>query len=132
MVRLRAGAGAIDPTVAVSLLIERLPAAATRPPFEGVEAAMLLAALRSLHAAVQRLRAGQVAGVVPLLVPPLCICYNSANADIRKAAVDCIVAARLSVGEAVITPHLQALSAAQHKLLAIYLERAQCAKQAAS
>lgn len=115
----------MDASVGASLLMERLPAVDGRPPFEGPPARLLLGVLRHLQPCVRRAAPAQLQPALHLLLPPLCTCYNSASADIRKAALECMVAACLVAGEPAVLPHVAALSAAQHKLLNIYLERAQ-------
>lgn len=80
------------PQSCLGLLAPQLPApGATLSEDRGVSAE-LHAAIRSLRRVAGRMQpAGLGAHLQPLLVPGLCAAYNSPLADVRKAAVDCLV-----------------------------------------
>ena len=110
---------------ALSMLAPLLPRADRRPPFEGERAAQSLGVLRLLRFSLPKISNVQISGVLPTIVPPMCVCYTSANAELRRAAVDCIVDLHLKLGAASLAPHTGLLSSAQVKLIDIYVERAQ-------
>ena len=116
--------GALPPVSALSLLVPMLPRTDKRPPFDGERAVQSLAVLRLLKVLLPSLSPPQVSGALPSMVPSMCVCYTSANADLRRAAVDCLVALNLRIGEVALAPHTQLLSTAQLKLIEIYVERA--------
>lgn len=115
----------LDPSASLSLLIERLPSADVRPPYDGPKAGALQATLGQLQRACTRVAAPQLAAVLPMLMPQLCNCYNSASAKVRRATVECLVGAWMAVGAEAVEPYVSELTLAQRKLLEIYVERAQ-------
>ena len=115
------------PQSSLALLAPRLPAAgevamaaAAAQVDHRHQGFALVAAIRSLRRVVARMQpAGLSAHLQPLLMPGLCAAYCFPLADVRKAAVDCLVAVWRVVGDAV-KPHLQPLTSSQMKLLEIY------------
>lgn len=69
-----------------------------------------------------------LAPLAPALVSLCAQAFNHPSADVRKAVVFCLVDMYLVLGEA-LTPHLQALSTAQLKLVTIYITRTLKARQ---
>ena len=82
---------AIDAVDALSAMVPHLPAADARPPFEGEKGRRAAVLLRVLRPATAKVSEGQLSAGLPLLMPSLCTCYNSPNAEIRRASVNCIV-----------------------------------------
>ena len=116
--------GALSPVAALSMLIPLLPRADKRPPFEGERAVLSLGVLRLLRMITPALSNAQMSAVLPPVMEPMCVCYSSANAELRRAAVDCIVSLHLKLGDDVMRPHIDSMSTAQVKLVEVYVERA--------
>ena len=121
--------GNLTSTTALALLLPLLPAVDRRPPFEGDRAILSLGVLRLLKMVLPNVSDSQIYEVLPTAMPPSCICYTSANAELRRAAVDFIVALYLKLGDDEVKPHTETLSLAQVKLIDIYVERARRAQQ---
>jgi hypothetical protein len=120
--------GTVASTTALALLIPLLPAVDRRPPFEGDRAVLSLGVLRLLKIILPSVSNLQISDVLSATMPPSCVCYTSANAELRRAAVDFIVALHLRLGDEVVRPHTTTLSLAQVKLIEIYVERARKAQ----
>ena len=113
------------PAVAgLSMLIPLLPRSDKRPPFEGERAILALGALRLLRLLFPNLTDAEMNAALGTMTPPMCVCYTSANAELRRSAVDCLVALHLRLGEHTMGPHVSMLSSAQMKLIQVYMERA--------
>jgi hypothetical protein len=121
--------GNVSSATALALLVPLLPAVDRRPPFEGDRAILSLGVLRLLKIILQNLTIIQISNVLSSTIPPSCVCYTSANAELRRAAVNFIVAVHLRLGEETVRPHTETLSLAQVKLIDIYVERARRAQQ---
>jgi CLIP-associating protein 1/2 len=72
---------------------------------------------------VARMSGEALRSVAPEILPGLCEAFNSTSADVRKAVVDALVAMYDALGDWLL-PRLDGLTAAQHKLLTIYINRA--------
>jgi len=116
--------GSLASATALDLLVPLLPEVNRRPPFEGDRAILSHGVLRLLKMILPSVTNLQISNVLSTTMPPSCICYTSANAELRRAAVDFIVALHLRLGDEVVGPHTETLSLAQVKLIEIYVERA--------
>jgi CLIP-associating protein 1/2 len=121
--------GSLDSASALDLLVPLLPETNRRPPFEGDRAILSHGVLRLLKMILPSMTNLQISEVLSTIIPPSCVCYTSANAELRRAAVDFIVAVHLRLGDEVVAPHTETLSLAQVKLIEIYVERARRAVQ---
>ena len=81
------------------------------------------APVRCVGGVVARMSAASLRGVAPDILPGLVEAFNSTSADVRKAVVDALVAMYDALGDWLL-PRLAGLTAAQHKLLTIYINRA--------
>jgi len=138
-----AGAASGAPAGAAEAALEALAAGAPAPaalraaqallaqplPAAGPAGARALP-LRCLSLAVQRSAEAALQPQLPALLPPLLAALGCDASEVRKCAVFALVDLYLAVGEA-LRPHLQPLSAAQSKLLDIYIARAVAAAGAA-
>ena len=79
--------------------------------------------MRCVGGVVARMSAASLRGVAPDILPGLVEAFNSTSADVRKAVVDALVAMYDALGDWLL-PRLAGLTAAQHKLLTIYINRA--------
>jgi CLIP-associating protein 1/2 len=121
----------LPPAARLRLLAGHLPLPGARQPFDGLAAGALLAALAQLAPALAAAAdALALEPALPALLPPLAGCFGSANAEVRKRAVECLVAAWRGAGADAARPHLSALSPPQVKLLEIYLKKANAAAPA--
>ena len=105
---------AISPETALRALAPRLTGAGL-----GVSAAPV----RCVGGVVARMAAEALERVAPEILPGLVAAFNSTSADVRKAVVDALVAMHDTLGDALL-PGLSGLTAAQRKLLTIYVNRA--------
>lgn len=121
--------GSLASANALDLLVPLLPEVDRRPPFEGDRAILSLGVLRLLKIILPSVTNLQISDVLSTIMPSSCVCYTSANAELRRAAVDFIVALHLRLGDQVVAPHTEMLSLAQVKLIDIYVERARRAVQ---
>lgn len=116
--------GRLPAVTGISMLIPMLPRSDKRPPFEGERAILALGALRLLRLLFPNLTDAEMNAALGTMTPPMCVCYTSANAELRRSAVDCLVALHLRLGEPTMAPHVSVLSSAQMKLIQVYMERA--------
>lgn len=116
----------LDPVKGLSMIIPHMPEVDQRPPFDGDRAKSVLQIIKMLLSAIQSVTASQLKSVLGELMPSLSYCYSSANAEIRKTSVACIVQAHQIVGEKDMAAHLTVLTMAQQKLVSLYIERAPC------
>lgn len=114
----------LSPAVAVSILLAQMPDSGRRPTIEKRDVAVLIGKLKLMTASLERLSSGQMEGIVEKIVPLLTFYYSSANADLRRAAVNGIVAVSLRVDEKLLDKYFSNLSMAQMKLIQIYVEKA--------
>eukprot|EP00898_Chlorokybus_atmophyticus_P009129 jgi/Chlat1/9217/Chrsp98S08480 len=82
-------------------------------------------AVRMLDRVLARLQRDDLLTQLPTVMPGLIQAFNNASADVRKAVVFCLVDMHARVGGDALMPHLTPLSAAQKKLVTIYIERRQ-------
>ena len=81
------------------------------------------APVRCVGGVVARMSGEALRDVAPEILPGLCEAFNSTSADVRKAVVDALVAMYDALGDWLL-PRLAGLTAAQQKLLTIYINRA--------
>ena len=81
------------------------------------------APVRCVGGVIARMSPSELEKVAPDILPSLCEAFNSTSADVRKAVVDALVAMYDSLGDWLL-PKLTSLTAAQQKLLTIYINRA--------
>ena len=81
------------------------------------------ATVRCLCGVARRIDAEALTRGTPALVPGLVRAFNSQSADVRKAVVDAIVAMYDQLGDWLL-PQFAGLTAAQQKLVTIYINRA--------
>jgi CLIP-associating protein 1/2 len=79
--------------------------------------------VRCLCGVARRIDAEALTRGTPALVPGLVRAFNSQSADVRKAVVDAIVAMYDQLGDWLL-PQFAGLTAAQQKLVTIYINRA--------
>ena len=119
----------IAPEVALRALAPRLalepPAAARLGVAAGtrVPSAFSAAPVRCVGGVVARMPAEALRGAAPDILPGLVEAFNSTSADVRKAVVDALVAMHDTLGDWLLA-RLGGLTAAQQKLLTIYIDRA--------
>ena len=114
--------GRATPAAALSAALRML---AEPLPQEGPASARALP-LRCLSAAIQRSEASALQPLLPVLIPPLLLAFASDASEVRKCTVFALVDIFLAVGDE-LRPHLAGLTAAQAKLLDIYIARASAA-----
>ena len=120
---------AIAPEAALRALAPRLrltnaPVVSSLSEFGTVKKTNVSAApVRCVGGVVARMSAASLRGVAPDILPGLVEAFNSTSADVRKAVVDALVAMYDALGDWLL-PRLDGLTAAQHKLLTIYINRA--------
>ena len=120
---------AIAPEAALRALAPRLrltnaPVVSSLSEFGTVKKTNVSAApVRCVGGVVARMSAASLRGVAPDILPGLVEAFNSTSADVRKAVVDALVAMYDALGDWLL-PRLAGLTAAQHKLLTIYINRA--------
>ena len=88
------------------------------------EETVILSCVRTLQKFVGRIPSPSLVGSLSLIMPPLVGCFSSPSVDMRKAVVFAIVEIYFVLGD-VAMPYLSDLSAAQLKLISIYVERQQ-------
>jgi hypothetical protein len=116
---------ALAEETASALLCECNPSLAVEVMAKSIgqaEAPVLQSALRLAARAVKGLSADFVAHHAQQLTGPMLPHMNHADADVRKSVVFALVALYQVVG-ADLRQHLEPLTASQHKLITIYLQR---------
>ena len=117
---------AIAPEAALRALAPRLKLARTTGSISGTRVSNSFgsaAPVRCVGGVVARMSAEALRDVAPEIVPGLVEAFNSTSADVRKAVVDALVAMYDALGDWLL-PRLAGLTAAQQKLLTIYINRA--------
>ena len=117
---------AIAPEAALRALAPRLKLTRTTGSISGTRVSNSFgsaAPVRCVGGVVARMSAEALRDVAPEIVPGLVEAFNSTSADVRKAVVDALVAMYDALGDWLL-PRLAGLTAAQQKLLTIYINRA--------
>ena len=106
----------------IDAMVTYLAAVGGSPLSQVEQNSAVVSILRAMGKALSGLHPGEVASRLQSVLPHLLSGFNSADADVRKSTVFCLVDIYASMGEALL-PHLSSLSAAQLKLLTIYIGR---------
>jgi CLIP-associating protein 1/2 len=120
---------AIAPEAALRALAPRLKLTRSNPTGVGLSqtqtrgSSFSAAPVRCVGGVVARMSGEALRSVAPEILPGLCEAFNSTSADVRKAVVDALVAMYDQLGDWLL-PRLAGLTAAQQKLLTIYINRA--------
>ena len=117
---------AIAPEAALRALAPRLALTTLRdggPRGHSLGGTLSAAPVRCVGGVAARMSADALRGVAPEILPGLVEAFNSTSADVRKAVVDALVGMHDALGDWLL-PRLSGLTAAQQKLLTIYINRA--------
>ena len=106
----------------LSILINFLPSSESRPVFEYEKSWSTSMVLRMARNKISELEPSQTKVVLQMVMPALCICFESANPEIRKVSVDCLVAMYSKVGEQ-IWNYLEDFSDVQKRLIQICIDQ---------
>ena len=84
--------------------------------------AIMLSCMRTIRFVLRRCSSPTLTSNLPLLLPAIIAAFNSSSVDQRKAVVFALVEIYFVLGDS-LYPHLTELTAAQLKLVTIYVER---------